>query len=442
MGVGYTLIVPLADAEKALEAVARGAVVGWIEARHEGEPAGHRPPRPRLTAAGRDAIARGRQPARESRRRALRARSRSTTRSKRRDMAGTRVERHMRPPGDVAGVDRLEFGGSWSSEVARRRRLGRRATRRGIVGFAAFDPRGLRFSWLRAWSARRDVGIFGPFGVAERARGSGLGVLLLRAALFARCASGATRPALIPAVGRRPAVAPYYEREPGAQVVESVDLGATRRRAARASFGLGQRHELRRPWSTVPAAGRCRWRSWASCATGRARRSSNGPRAPAFRCDVAAWDRVPTSASALRCRVIDAVAAAEPELVLLLGWMHVLPAAFVERFADDAQRAPVVLAARPGRGRRRDDAGRQRRAGSSRRARARRRARRRRAAGAGAPCIGSPSKWTAERSSRVLRSLRGAGEDKDAFVRRLHALEHRVLASAVKRWAYETPRGG
>ena len=38
MGVGYTLVVPLADAAKAVEAVEGAKVVGWIEARNAGEP--------------------------------------------------------------------------------------------------------------------------------------------------------------------------------------------------------------------------------------------------------------------------------------------------------------------------------------------------------------------------------------------------------------------
>lgn len=38
MGIGYTLIVPLADAPKAVQAVSDAKVIGWIEARSEGEP--------------------------------------------------------------------------------------------------------------------------------------------------------------------------------------------------------------------------------------------------------------------------------------------------------------------------------------------------------------------------------------------------------------------
>ena len=39
MGIGYTLVVPLREAARALEAVPGAQIVGWIEARLEGEPA-------------------------------------------------------------------------------------------------------------------------------------------------------------------------------------------------------------------------------------------------------------------------------------------------------------------------------------------------------------------------------------------------------------------
>jgi phosphoribosylformylglycinamidine cyclo-ligase len=38
MGIGYTLVVPLADAAKAIAAVPGAKVIGWIEARNAGEP--------------------------------------------------------------------------------------------------------------------------------------------------------------------------------------------------------------------------------------------------------------------------------------------------------------------------------------------------------------------------------------------------------------------
>jgi len=39
MGIGFTMILSTADAVKALRAAPEAKVVGWIEARAEGEPA-------------------------------------------------------------------------------------------------------------------------------------------------------------------------------------------------------------------------------------------------------------------------------------------------------------------------------------------------------------------------------------------------------------------
>jgi phosphoribosylaminoimidazole (AIR) synthetase len=39
MGIGFTLIVPVADAARAVAAAPAARVVGWIEDRRDGEPA-------------------------------------------------------------------------------------------------------------------------------------------------------------------------------------------------------------------------------------------------------------------------------------------------------------------------------------------------------------------------------------------------------------------
>jgi len=39
MGVGYTIVLPLADADRALAAVPEARVVGWIQKRNAGDPA-------------------------------------------------------------------------------------------------------------------------------------------------------------------------------------------------------------------------------------------------------------------------------------------------------------------------------------------------------------------------------------------------------------------
>jgi len=141
----------------------------------------------------------------------------------------------------LAWID-AEFGGSWSSE-AFAGGMWLAHDRSGPLGFATFDPRGLRFAWLRAWRDRPEAGIFGPFGVAPGARGRGLGALLLHAALGSLRERG-YRDALIPVVGGDRLIG-FYEREAGARVAERVDLAALagRRRATILASGDGSNFE-------------------------------------------------------------------------------------------------------------------------------------------------------------------------------------------------------
>ena len=81
----------------------------------------------------------------------------------------------------LAWIDEV-FGGTWSSEAY----AGKSAVAKkdgAFAGFAAYDPRGLQFSWLRGLGAQAGVGIFGPFGVAPEFRRLPIGPHLLLAAL-------------------------------------------------------------------------------------------------------------------------------------------------------------------------------------------------------------------------------------------------------------------
>ncbi len=55
------------------------------------------------------------------------------------------------------------------------------------------------------------------------------------------------------------------------------------------------------------------------------------------------WDRARETRAAYDVRLTDAVAATEPQLVLLLGWMHLLPAAFLARFPETLNLHPAYL---------------------------------------------------------------------------------------------------
>jgi len=106
-----------------------------------------------------------------------------------------------------------------------------------IVGFAAFGARGLKFPWLRAWRDRDDVGIFGPYGVAQAHRGGVIGEVLLTAALCGLRESGYAF-ALIPAVSGEKLIASYVRRT-GASVAEEFDYDVGRFRATILASGAG-----------------------------------------------------------------------------------------------------------------------------------------------------------------------------------------------------------
>src|SRR5581483_3899088 len=55
------------------------------------------------------------------------------------------------------------------------------------------------------------------------------------------------------------------------------------------------------------------------------------------------WDRGRETRAAFDARVIDVLAQTEPQLVLLLGWMHLLPDAFLERFPETINLHPSYL---------------------------------------------------------------------------------------------------
>ena len=55
------------------------------------------------------------------------------------------------------------------------------------------------------------------------------------------------------------------------------------------------------------------------------------------------WDRKIESRAEFDARVIEAVAATHPDLVLMLGWMHLVPRAFLERFPQTINVHPAFL---------------------------------------------------------------------------------------------------
>lgn len=233
-----------------------------------------------------------------------------------------------------------QFAPSWWSAEARAGEVWFALDSAGeIAGFAAFAARGLRFPWLRGYERQRDVGIFGPFGIAPPHRKTGLGGALLEAALRSLRAHGYAR-ALIPAVGYERLAAMYRERV-GARVAERYTYDSPRRfRATILASGSGT--NAQHVFDRV-ADGRLPLEVGAvvsNVADAPVEARANRAGIPLHRI---AWARGSESRAAFDARVIAAVAATEPELVLLLGWMHLLPPTFIERFPEILNVHPAFL---------------------------------------------------------------------------------------------------
>jgi len=349
------------------------------------------------------------------------------------DDRGIRPLREHHTPERILGWIDATFGGTWSSEAAAGGVWIAEDTG-GALGFAAYGASGLAYHWLRAWEQREGVGIFGPIGVAARGQRAGLGSVLLHAALFALRERG-YRQALIPVVGE-PGLVAFYERHAGARVIEDVDLsrGGRRYRTTVLASGKGTNFQ-----SVIDGAQSGRLPLDVAALV--ANRPSAFALERARRADVAAtavvWNRANESREAYDARVLEAVAASEPDLVLLLGWMHVLAPSFVARFPQMLNLHPACLPLDPG-----EDIATMP-DGTALLAF--------RGAHAVDDALAAGSRWAGATLHRVGVAVdRGAvlaraplslepGEPREALDERLHALERRVVAAGIRRWSWEQP---
>lgn len=331
----------------------------------------------------------------------------------------------------LAWIDET-FGGTWSSEAYAGRSVV--ARRDGSpVGFATVDPRGLKFSWLDGLARAPGVGVFGPFGVAPKERGRGVGRALLGRALGALCESGYER-AIVPAVGDE-RLARYYAEFAGAEIAERFDRAALmrpRRRTLVLASGNGSNFQ-----AVIDAV---RDGALLLDVVGLIANNDNAyaierAKASGVSTTVVSWNRDSESRAAFDARLLAAAQTLEPDLVLLLGWMHLLSSSFVAEFPELLNLHPAFLPLDPAR----DDVVLP--DGSSIPAF--------RGARAVRDALRASSAWVGASLHRVTGATdRGAvmarkpqrvrpGEVEAQLMERVHEIERGVVRAGVARWLYE-----
>lgn len=350
------------------------------------------------------------------------------------ETAGYRVER-VRKGDDpfLAWLD-AEFGGTWSSEAFAGTNVIARAGNGTAVGFATYDPRALQFSWLRGLGAQDGVGVFGPFGVAPAHRKSGIGPHLLTAALASLRERGYVR-ALIPAVGEEKLVE-YYAANAGAQIVERFEKRLWFERRYRATvLASGSGSNLQ---AVLDASAARRLPvdvgaviSNVEGAYALTRAQNAGVRTVR----AIPWRRNEEAREAYDSQLIRAIESTQPDLVLLLGWMHLLSPPCIDALPEMLNVHPAFLPLDPAADAVAFPDGTVTPAY--------------RGARAVRDALRDGSSWVGASVHRVTNDTdRGDimqrkplrvenGEPETAVMERLHPLEHRVLTGAIMRWAYE-----
>jgi phosphoribosylglycinamide formyltransferase-1 len=233
----------------------------------------------------------------------------------------------------------LAFGGTWSSEVARSSAIF--ATRRGEempAAVAAYGAKGLRFFWLRAWEARADVGILGPLGIVPAHRSRAVNDALLRLAL-GRMREAGLRQALIPAVTEP--ILDELTATTGGRIVEkfSMDRVAPNVRTTVLASGGGTNFQ-----AVIDALNDGLGLDLRALVVNRADAfATQRARNAGINVIAHTWDRKNVTRERYDERLIELVAETEAELVLMLGWMHLVSANFVARFPQMLNIHPAFL---------------------------------------------------------------------------------------------------
>ncbi len=324
------------------------------------------------------------------------------------------------------------FGGVWSSEAYAGANVVVSRANGAPVAFATFDARGLQFAWLRGVAREEGVGLFGPFGVEPSSRRGSIGRAVLAIALCELRARGYRR-ALIGAVGA-PELLAYYARETGASIVETFEIASFVPRAPRtvllaSGSGTNAQAVIDRVRAGLPLDLRAVVSNKANAKVLDRARAAN------VHAEIVAWDRALQSRAEYDATLLERVASYEPELVLLLGWMHLLDGRFVDAFPELLNVHPAFLPLDSSRDRVGMPDGSEIPAF--------------RGAHAVRDAFAAGSRWIGATVHGVtLETDRGpvyarkplqvrAGESEAEAHERLHIYEHQIVEAAIKRWLYE-----
>lgn len=333
----------------------------------------------------------------------------------------------------LAWIDET-FGGTWSCEAYLGRSI---VARRGEspAGFATIHPQGLKFAWLDGLAREAGVGIFGPFGVAPQERGRGIGRALLNRSLDALRKEQFAR-AIVPGVSDE-RLAGYYTEHAGAEIAERLDRAALvrpRRRTLVLASGNGSNFQ-----AVLDAArtGVLPLQIVGLIANNENAYAIERARAAGVSSMVVAWDRGRESRAEYDARLLFAAKTFEPDLVLMLGWMHLLADSFVAAFPELLNLHPAFLPLDAGR----DDVT----LPDGSRSPAFRGAR------AVHDALKASSGWVGATLHRVTgatdrgpvvarKPLRvNPGEEEGQLMERVHEIERGVVRAGVTRWLYERP---
>jgi|GEM_PF-132658 folate-dependent phosphoribosylglycinamide formyltransferase PurN/ribosomal protein S18 acetylase RimI-like enzyme len=334
----------------------------------------------------------------------------------------------------LAWIDET-FDGVWSSEAYRGRNV--IARRDGVpVGFATIDSKGFKYAWLGGVAREPGVAIIGPLGVSPQERGKGIGRLLLQRGLGALRDGGFAR-AILPAVGSD-GLARYYATVVGARVAERLERSALFRPGRRALvMASGSGSNFQAVLDAV-RSGVLPLEIVALLSNNERAYVIERARAAGIPARVLTWNRAEESRAQYDERVLNAATAESPDLVLLLGWMHLLAPTFVQAFPEMLNLHPAFLPLDP----QRDDVvlpdGTQMPAF--------------RGARAVRDALAASSDWVGATLHRVTPATdRGPvmarmpvrvmpGEAEAPLMERLHQVEHRLVVAGITRWLYEGER--